>query len=322
MTDTYRKRLGTMLSLLCIAIWGVNAVALKVAARPPSGPPLDAVFLSGLRFLACGPVFLLALAVTDREKLRLTRREAGVYALFGLVSVLVGEALMALAVRYTSVANLTLLSHGTISLCTALWAWALFGQPLSRRALGGAGVALFGVALIALHAPGGLRLGGETWRGDALALLRSALHGGYLLIMGRWLRGRSVLQVTGWSVSFGALWCLPYVIWKGATFPWHAVAPQVWLALAWSIIPTTLFGFLAWNWSTAQVGPLAAVNVMYLLPPAAAFAAWGLRGEPVTLWHAVGGLLIVAGIVLVRWEAFRIDPNDILTRKTSHAQEP
>ena len=107
------------------------------------------MFLSGLRFLVCGPLFLLALALVDRARFWPTRKELGAYALFGLVSVLVGEALMALSVRYTSVANLTLLSHGTISLCTALWAWALFGQALSRRALIGAGVALSGVALIA-----------------------------------------------------------------------------------------------------------------------------------------------------------------------------
>lgn len=314
MTETKRKRLGTTLSLLCIAIWGVNAVALKVAARPPSGPAFDAVFLSGLRFLVCGPLFLLALAATDRARFWPTRKELGAYALFGLVSVLVGEALMALSVRYTSVANLTLLSHGTISLCTALWAWALFGQALSRRALVGAGVALSGVVLIALHAPGGLRFGGETWRGDALALLRSALHGGYLLVMGRWLQGRSALQVTGWSVSFGALWCLPYLVWRGAAFPWNQVATPVWLAFAWSIVPTTLFGFLAWNWSTAQVGAVAAVNAMYLLPPAAALAAWGLRGEPVTLWHALGGALIALGIVVVRSEALRA-PDDILTQR-------
>ena len=120
-------------------------------------------------------------------------------------------------------------------------------------------------------------------------------------------------------MTFGALWCLPYVLWRGASFPWGRVAPQVWLALAWSIFPTTLFGFVAWNWATAQVGAVAAVNAMYLLPPAAALAAWALLGEPVTLWHALGGALIVAGIVVLRWEAFYSRSDDTLLKRKKNA---
>ncbi len=296
------RRAGLLL-LSCIAIWGVNAVALKAASRPAVGVGFDALFLSGLRFVICAPVFALLLWKTRPELLKLSRREVGLYTIFGFFSVFVGEALSALAVRYTSVANLTLLSNGTLPLCTALWAWLLFKQSPGRLALPGALLALIGVALIALHAPGGLKLGGETWRGDALALLRSAIHGGYLLFLGRWLREHAPLQVTLYNVGFGAFWALPYVLWRGAQFPWSQVSPLVWGALAWTIVPTTLFGFVAWNSAVSKIGPVAATNAMYLLPPAAALAAYLLLGEPITSWHALGGALILGGIVLLRWEA-------------------
>jgi drug/metabolite transporter (DMT)-like permease len=301
-----REKLGAALLLLsCIAIWGGHAVALKLAARPASGPAFDALFLSGLRFAVCAPLFALMLWRTRPELLRLSKKEIGLYTVFGFFSLFVGEALQALAVRYTSVANLTLVGNGTVSLFTALWAWVLFREPLGKLTLPGAALALIGVALIASHAPGGLQLGGQTWRGDALALLRSVIHGGYLLYLGRWLRERLALQVTLYNVGFGALWVLPYTLWRGVRFPWGEVTPTVWGALAWSIFPTTLFGFVAWNSAVSKIGPVAATNAMYLLPPAASVAAWLLLGEPITLWHALGGALILGGIVLLRWESLR-----------------
>jgi drug/metabolite transporter (DMT)-like permease len=296
-------KLGAALTLLaCIAVWGVNAVALKAAARPDSGPSFDALFLSGIRFAVCAPLFALLLARKDRNLLRLTRHEARTYAIFGLFSVLVGEFLTALAIRYTSVANLTLLGNGTLSLCTALWAWALFKEPPGRYLFPGAALALTGVALIALHGPGGLTFGGATWRGDALALARSVIHGGYLLFLGRWLQNNPPLKVTLYNVGFGALWALPYTLWRSIHFPWSQLSPLSWSALAWTIFPTTLFGFVAWNHATAKVGPVVATNAMYLLPPAAALAAYLLLGEPFTRWHALGGVLIALGIALLRWE--------------------
>lgn len=301
-----REKLGAAVLLVCcIAIWGVNAVALKAAARPTSGPAFDALFLSGVRFTVCAPLFALMLWRTRPELLRLSRKEVRLYVVFGFFSLFVGEMLQALAVRYTSVANLTLVGNGTVSLFTALWAWAAFKEPLGRLTLPGAALALVGVGVIASHAPGGLNLGGETWRGDALALLRSVIHGGYLLYLGRWLREHMALQVTLYNVGFGALWALPYTFWQGIHFPWSQVSTVTWAALTWSIFPTTLFGFVAWNSAVSKIGPVAATNAMYLLPPAAALAAWAMLREPITMWHGIGGVLILGGIVILRWENLR-----------------
>jgi drug/metabolite transporter (DMT)-like permease len=294
------RRLAWGVVVLCIAIWGVNATALKVAMRPASGEAFDPVFLSGLRFLFVAPLLALGLFWQDRTLLRFTRRELKMYACFGLSSMIVGEIIQALAVRYTSVANLTLLSHGTIPLSTALWARGLYGEPFGKKALLGAGIALIGVALVATHAPGGLRFGGETWRGDALALLRAALHGGFLTLLGRQLQTTPALKVTLGNVGFGALWSLPYVLWRGSHFDFAAVAPQTWLAVFWTAVPTTLFGFVAWNAAVGAVGTVTATSAMYALPFAAALGAFVLIHEPITLWHVLGGGLILTGIVLTR----------------------
>lgn len=299
-----QSRLGFALMLSCVAIWGINAVAFKFCTRPTRGVGFDPVFLTGLRFLIVAPCLALLVALRRPDALRLTKSDVGRYTVFGFVAIVLAETLQPLALRYTSVANLTLLSHGTISLFAALWALLFFKQRIAPSGWAGAAVALVGVAFVAASARGAaLHFGTETLRGDAIALFRSVEHSLYLLFLAQWLRQRSALQVTVYNCAFGALWLLPYVLWRAPQFAWREVAPVTWGAFAWTVVPTTLYGFLAWNWSMSRVGAIAATNLFYLMPVSAALAAWLLLGEPVTPGQAWGGLVIIAGVVLLRWEA-------------------
>jgi drug/metabolite transporter (DMT)-like permease len=299
---------GMLLLLSCIAIWGVNAVTVKIATKPPTGVGFDPVFLTGLRFLVVAPCLAAMVALRGRAAaLRLEKGDGWRYAAFGFVAIVLAETLIPMALRYSTVANVTLLSHGTLSLFTALWALLLFGQRLARTGWAGAAIALVGVGVVAGSAPttgarGGLHFGGANWRGDAFAIFRSVEHSCYLLYLSRWLRQRSVLQVTVYNCVFGALWLLPYVIYRAVGFPWAQVPPIVWGAFAWTVIPTTLYGFLAWNWGMSRVGAVAASNMFYLMPISAAVAAWAILGEPVTRGQALGGLVIIIGILLLRWD--------------------
>jgi drug/metabolite transporter (DMT)-like permease len=299
--------LGLLLLVSCVVIWGVNAVAFKVAQRPSVGVGLDPVLLNGVRFLLVAPLLVLIVRLRRPDALKVTdRRDLWRYALFGFVSIVLGETLPAAAVRFTSVANMTLLGPGTISLFTALWAVVLREQRLSRSGWVGALVATCGVALVAAAGRGGLRLeGGTALLGDAIALGRSATQGLYLLFLVRTLRERSVLTVSVYNVVFGALLFLPYVLWKAPSVPWARVPPQVWAAVAWSVLPTTVYGFLVWNWAMRRAGAVAATNVMYLQPVFGALAAWLILGEPLRAGQVLGGLVIVGGIVVLRWDAMR-----------------
>lgn len=299
-TGDSSSRLGMLLLLSCVAIWGVNAVAFKVGTRGVYA--FDAVMLNGLRFLLVAPFFLLIVAIRRPGALRVeNKRDLIRYALYGFISVAASETLLTLSVRYTSVANMTLLGPGTISLFTAFWAVLLREQKLTRTGWIGAVVALLGVGLVA-SAGGGLRIDPESLKGDALALFRSALQGGYLLLLTRTLRERPVLTVTVYNVLFGALAFVPYVLWKAPSIPWAKVPGGAWLALAWTVLPTTVYGFLAWNWSMRRTGAVAATNLMYLIPVFGALAAWAVLGEPLHVGQILGGVVIVAGIVTLRWD--------------------
>jgi drug/metabolite transporter (DMT)-like permease len=295
---------GWALLLSCVVIWGANAVAFKVALRPESvgqpGPGLDAAMLNGCRFLLVAPLMAGVVAVAKPSALRLPARDIPRFVLYGFVAIAGGETLLTQALQYTAVANMALLGPGTMSLWAALWA-AVFGeQALTKLGWLGALVAFAGVALVAGSAAGGFRFDGVSWIGDLMALSRAAVHACYLVFLTRAMRTRSAFTATLWNIVFGALWLVPYVVWKAPSVPWGELPSAVWWALAWTVLPTTVFGYAAWNWTMSRVGAVAASKVMFLIPPASAACAWLLLGESMQVGQIAGAVVIVAGIALLR----------------------
>ncbi|HVK03250.1 MAG TPA: DMT family transporter, partial [Armatimonadaceae bacterium] len=122
------EKWALLLLLSCVVIWGVSAVAFKVCMKPPTGVGFDPVMLTGLRFAVVAPCMALIVGLRQPEALRLQPGDWKRYVVFGFVAIVLAETLTPLALRYTSAANLTLLSHGTLSLFTALWALVLLKQ--------------------------------------------------------------------------------------------------------------------------------------------------------------------------------------------------
>lgn len=297
-----RDFIGLLLLLSCVVIWGANAVAFKVGTRPGSGAGFDPILMNGLRFVLVAPLLLAIIAVRDPAALRLPNRADCLrFAIYGLFSIFLSETLLTVAVSYTSVANMTLLGPGTMPLFTALWAAVLDKQKLSRSAIVGALVAMAGVGIVA-GAGGNLHLSGTSLIGDGISLGRSVLQGVYMISLNRSLRQHNPFTVTIYNVLFGTLWFLPYIAWKAPGFAWGNVSWSVWAALGWTVLPTSVYGFLVWNTVMPRVGPVAATNVFYLLPLFGALSAWAVLGEALTPAQLIGGIVIIAGLVVLRWE--------------------
>lgn len=294
---------GFLILLSCIVIWGVNTVAFKKCTNPATGIGLEPLFLTGLRFIVVVPCLAVMIGLRQPESLRLPPGDWKKYLVFGFFAIVLAETLQPVALRYTSVANLTLLSHGTMSLFTALWALVLFQQRIPRLGWVGAFIALVGVGVVAANGgSGGFRMDTESLKGDGVALFRSFEHSCYLLYLSRWLQKRPVLQVSFYNCAFGVAFLIPYVIWKSLSFPWAQVSSSVWWWFLWTIGPTTLYGFLAWNWAMRRVGAITASNMYYLMPIAAAVAAYFILGEPLRVGQILGGAVIIFGVLLLRWE--------------------
>jgi len=188
-----------------------------------------------------------------------------------------------------------------------LFAPLLLGERLTRREGAGAALALGGATVIVLNGlPGVTHALVPHWRGDLLLVLSGVAYGSYSLIGRDVLARRRPLEVTAWSIFWGALAMLPLAIMEWLAGPasrWTgtAIASTLYLALV-----ITALGYLVWNYALERVSAPRAAIFLNLQPLVGALLGIVWLGERATVFTAAGGAMVVAGLALtVKQDAAR-----------------
>ncbi len=267
-----------------IVIWGVNNAGAKIATEVL--PPL---FVGGLRFLLtliCLAPLLFRPPLPDLRKLALIVVLAGPVH-FGLIYIgfALGEQLSPLAIA----------SQLWIPF-TAVFAWLMLGERMTRLAGLGMAVAFAGVAWMSLdpHAIGDL---------DAIlvTILAAAIWALATVLVRRARGGVAPLKLQ----ALTALFATPVLL--GAAFATEPnLIPQIkaaslliWACVAWagllsSIVATTLLYWLVQQREAARVTPY-----LLLSPVVSCVIGVGLMGDRLTSALVFGSLVAMAGIVVV-----------------------
>ncbi len=198
------------------------------------------------------------------------------------------------SVAYTSVANATLLANFAPIFVT-LAAFFLFKERFSKLFIAALVIASCG-AIILLGSS--LSIGKSQLFGDVLGIITAVFYAAYIITVSR-LRSRfSVAVFMAWGTLFTAIFLLPVVIISGE-----------------NLIPATLNGWLvllglAWFSHTGGQGMIsyalahlsAAFSSLALLvqPAIAAFAAWAILGEAMSINQLFGAGVILSGIYIAR----------------------
>lgn len=207
-------------------------------------------------------------------------------------------ALWHAAIGRTSVANATLLAN-LAPLFVAPAAWLLWHERATRGFVLGLFIALAGTAI--LVDPSASLSRPPSLVGDGLAVAAAAFYAGYLLSVARLRRSQSTLKVMTWSSGTVALVLLPVAllldetVWPQSARGWAMLAGLALLSHA------AGQGLIAHALATLPAS-LSAAGLL-VQPLAAALFAWSLLGEPFGAQQALGGAIILAGIMCCRWSA-------------------
>jgi len=198
------------------------------------------------------------------------------------------------SIYFTSVANATLLANAAPVFVT-LGGWLLFGERFSGRFLFGLVTAMIGAVVLMGES---MTFGAEQLLGDVLGLVAAVFYASYILAVGRLRAVFSTATIMAWSGGVTAVTLLPIALLSGESLlPMTAAGWGVLLGLA---LLSHTCGQSLIAYALAHL-PAAFSSVGLLLQPAvAALLAWWLLAEALSAWQAVGGAVILAGIVLAR----------------------
>lgn len=198
------------------------------------------------------------------------------------------------SLAYTSVANATLLAN-VAPVFVLLGAWLLWREKPTLKLVGGMVLAMSGALILMGDS---IQLSADHLFGDALGLLTAVFYAGYLLAVKQARRHYGTGRLMLVSALVTALTLLPMALTgAGSLWPasWQGWAVLIGLALLSHTGGQSLIAF-----SLAHL-PASFSSITLLVQPAtAALLAWLLLNEPLSPWQGVGGIVILAGILLAR----------------------
>ena len=256
--------------------------------------PLALAFMRSWLTLAL-PV--VGLAVWRPSQLRIRPRDLPYFALFGGISVALFYWVYIVAVDLTSVATAAVLLY-TAPAWVTLLAWRLYGEPLGRRQLFALGLAFVGCVLVArAYDPAQLRV---NWVGLLAGLGAGFTYAMYSILGVPVLRRYAPTTVVMWAVLFGALVLTPFVLLGGLAGLAPIAAPSpLWLWLVGLAAFPTVGALLLYTSGLKRIPAGVASITATLEPVVATLVAVFLLNESLAPWQVVGGILILAGILLL-----------------------
>lgn len=201
-------------------------------------------------------------------------------------------ALWHLSLRYTTVANATLLSNFA-PIFIALWLWFVFRVRFAPLFIVGMVLALVGAAmLVGPNAAGGK----DKLLGDALGLGSAVFYAAYQLAIKDARDTYSTARLMAWSTTVTGAALLPFALMApGSFFPANAMA---WLPLLGLALVAQIGGQTVIAYAFAHL-PASLSSISLLIQPlTAAVAAWLIFQEAILPLQMLGGALLLWGIYL------------------------
>jgi drug/metabolite transporter (DMT)-like permease len=284
------RRLAEAGALFVMVAWAANFVIVKGALEVV--PPIGFAFV---RFLLAGLVLLVLLRLREGS-VRIPRDIVVRVALLGGLGFGVYQVLWATGLTVTT-AGTSALIIGTTPIWTALVAVAIGTETRHWARFTGAAIGFVGVALVI--AARGLDLAGAGL-GDLATLVAAICWGSYLALSAPLLARVSPLALTTWAILAGTVvMAVPGLVQLvDAGGEW--VAPDTLAALVYSgVIAAGLANVLIFR-AIGFVGASRIANLQLLVPALTVLFAAAVLGEPILVGQILGGVVIVAGILVAR----------------------
>jgi drug/metabolite transporter (DMT)-like permease len=277
--------------LMVVGVWAVNSLLLKwVLGEVP------AIAFAFARYLITFVVLVLMLRWREGS-VGLPRREILPMLLLGMAGFGIYQDLFSTALSQTTASNSSLILAAA-PIWTMVVATAIGADTLTRAKLAGMLVSVSGTVLV-VGATHGFSFAGAS-AGDLMTLVASVGWGGYVALGAPVLARLSPLRMTTWSVGFGLLGMLPLAVWQLPSIDPARIGPGVIAVLLYSSILGAAITNVALIGTTRTLGPTRTMTFMFMIPALVVVGAAIFLHESIVAGQVIGGVLVVAGIVVSR----------------------
>jgi drug/metabolite transporter (DMT)-like permease len=270
--------------LAVVVLWASAFPAIRVAS-----PLMGVIGLSFAR-LAVATVALVVIALIAKARPPRTRDLGWIFAC-GFVGMTAYQLLLNWGELYVpaGTASIIVAAAPLVSVATAR---ILFSERISRVTIVGSVIALAGVAFVCL-ARAGVSLSAAVW----IVVAAMVVQGIYHPLQRPLLKKYTSLEVACYAMIAGTVMTLPLVPLDIDGLLGAGLDP--WLAAIYLGLMPSAAGFVLWAYAVARMPVAVSTSMLYLVPPVAVLIAWVWLGELPILPELIGGLVVIAGVVVI-----------------------
>jgi len=294
-SDSRNPAWAFVLPVIAVMIWSLNIVVTRYAADLIS--PVSISFYRWLiAFLILTP-FMLGKVWEQRQLIIQHWLQLAVLSAFGMV---LYQGLAYTAAHYTTATNMGLI-NAFIPVFTILVSFFILKDIPNRFAIMGSILSFCG--LIYVMAQGNLSAlwqSGAHW-GDLLMVVAVFFYAFYGVFLKKWQLKIPLLISLYIQIAFALIYHLPFIAWLGLDSLNTANLGSVLYA---GIFPSLIAPFV-WMLAVQQIGPNRTSIFMNLMPVFTAIIASLWLAESWTIYHTLGGVLILIGVVMAQKKTCR-----------------
>ena len=280
-------------------MFGLNASTVKIILGTEINPEQLVLFRTAITALIAGIVLLF----TNKKAFKITKKELPVLVFYGVFGVALMQWSYSNAVSLLPI-SVALLIEYTAIVIVPLVSLLLFKEKVRPRLWFGIAAVLIGLAIVSNIWNSALNPLGVAW-----AIMAAVCLSIYFLIGEHTQRKRDAMSTLFYTFAVAAIfWAIMNLINPGKVIVINlefnlggnlsGISMPVWAGLLWigimgSFIPMLLDYIALGNLSATAVGVIATAETVF-----ATVFAWAWLNESMTTLEVIGGLIVVAGIIL------------------------
>ena len=304
MKQTSQSSRGFMIALVATVIWSTTGIFISYLSKTYSLPSLVLAFWRDL-FVSFGMV--VGLLVFSRARFQLDRRHWGFMVLYGL-TLAIFNSMWTFSVQYNGAAVATVMAFSSPAM-TAILSKIVFKEHFSRIKILSILLSLEGIVLVSgAYDP-------AVWNLNPLGIIFGLISGLMFAIYNLEGKHASDTNIDSWtallySFAFATVFLLffnlgndllitgklPFadMLWLGNSLPG-------WGLLFFLGVAPTLGGFGLYTLSIRYLSPTTSNLIATLEPAFTAIWAYFLLNEILTGTQLIGGMLVLIGVILLRF---------------------
>jgi len=281
-----------VLPLIAVLIWSLNIAVTRYVADFIS-PVSISFYRWFVAFLILTP-FMLPKVWKQRDLIP----KLAVLSAFGMV---LYQGLSYTAAHYTTATNMGIV-NAFVPIFTIFISYLILKDRPNRFAIFGSLLSFAGLIYVmsqghlsSLFAQGG------HW-GDAVMVLAVGFYAFYGVFLKKWQLQLPLMTSLYIQISFALLYHLPFLLWLGLDGINAENAGSVLYA---GVFPS-LIAPLLWMIAVQSIGPNRTSIFMNLMPVFTALIASFWLSEHWTIYHTIGGIMILIGIILAQKKTIKM----------------